>query len=467
MKVLLVNAASPTRDLDHSTPLGIMSLGAYLRSKEGVEVRLCDMQIESRKVSAILSSAIDFHPDIIGISGMTIDSKAIDQLSRNLKAILPSVPIIVGGAQATHNPQAVMRNPCVDYVISGEGEVGLSAFVQYIRGLIAVQDVPNLVYRANGGLHQNPHAPYIEDLDSLPFPAHDSIDMEKYFALPHPCFIYARKRYAVVMTSRGCPFGCAYCHIIHGRKYRYRGAENVVAEIRQLAADHAIGEIVILDDLFNLIPERVNRIAELIIASGLDIKLNIPTGLRGDIMTEEGLRLLKKAGLYRCLFAIDTASPRLQKMTGRNCDVEKTLRMIELASDLGILVHGTFIIGFPTETEYEARWTIQTAFKSKIHTVAFHRAIPFRGTALYRLAEQRGARLSVDDEHFDFNKDSSALNASSIADKTLIRMRRRAYRRFYLSPLRVWRLFRLLPNKRILLPTLFMLWIRKAFTGVR
>jgi len=423
------------------------------------------MQLHGRSLDPVRAEAEAFRPDLIGISGMNIDAPATAALARELKAALPAVPLVVGGAQATHNPEGIMENPSVDFAIRGEGEIGLGALVQHVQGTVPIEEVPNLTWHENGGVRHNPQAPYITDLDSLPFAAHDLIDLEAYFRLPHPCFIFARRRYAVVMTSRGCPFGCSYCHIVHGRTYRYRSAENVVQEMKELVENYGVGEFAILDDLFNLIPGRVERIAELIIESGMDIKLNIPTGLRGELMTEEGLRLLKRAGMYRCLFAVDSVAPRIRKMTGRTSDVGKTLRMIELAHGLDIMVHGTFMIGFPTETEAEARETIETAMKAKLHTVAFHRAIPFPGTELYRLAKEAGADLSAGEEHFDFNKDSARVNASAVSNERLARLRKQAYRRFYLSPGRLWHLLRLLPNKWVMLPTLFRVWIQKAFTG--
>jgi len=465
MKVFLVNAASKERDLDHSTPVGVMALAAFLRDRNGCEVGLSDMQLHGRSLDPVLSAVRTFRPDLIGISGMTIDAGATAALSRECKRELPAVPVVVGGAQATHSPEAVLENPSVDLVIRGEGEIGLAALVGALQEGRPWEAVPNLSWREDGTVRHNPQAPYIEDLDSLPSAAHDLIDLEAYFRLPHPCFIFARERYAVVMTSRGCPFGCSYCHIVHGRTYRYRSAENFVQEMRQLVEEYGVGEFAILDDLFNLIPGRVERIAEGILESGLDVKLNIPTGLRGELMTEEGMRLLKKAGMYRCLFAVDSVAPRIRKMTGRTSDVQKTLHMIELAHELDILVHGTFMIGFPTETEAEARQTIETAMSAKLHTVAFHRAIPFPGTELHRIAVSAGADLSGGPEHFDFNKDSALVNASAMRNETLSRLRKRAYRRFYLSPKRMWNLFRLLPNKRVMLPMLFRVWIQKAFTG--
>jgi radical SAM superfamily enzyme YgiQ (UPF0313 family) len=357
-----------------------------------------------------------------------------------------------------------MRTVAVDFLIPGEGELGLAALVEHLGGARSIADVPNLMYREGGEVRANPRAPFLEDLDALPFPAHDLIDLEAYFRISRPGYLFARKRYAALMTSRGCPFGCTYCHNIHGRKNRARSAGSVLAEMEKLQRDHAIEEFVILDDLFNLDAERLRAIAEGIIARKWDVALNVPTGLRGDLMTEDGIRLLKRAGMFRCMFAIDTASPRLQKLIGRRLDVAKTLRMIAVARAEGLLVHGTFIVGFPGETEEETRLTIETAVRSQLHTAAFHRALPFRGTRMFEQARDMGA--DVDEwRDADYRLKNTGINPSSVPDETLVRLRRRAYRRFYASPRRVASFLWRLPNKRRVMPHLLRMWVERAWVG--
>ena len=464
-RVLLAQAAAAQRDLDHSHPLGLMSLAAYLRRGGRGYVRIVDLQLSSRNPAPFLAALADFRPEIVGLSAMTVDFPEAARLARLAKEKLPETTVVIGGPHVTHKPAALAEEPALDFAIAGEGEVGFAAFLERWNDGRDFSAVPNLVHRVDDGLRQNDPAAYLAAMDELPFPAWDLIDVEAYYRFPPPGFIYRHRRYASLITSRGCPFGCAYCHNVHGRKYRCRSAENVAAEMEQLVAAYRIGEFVILDDLFNLLPERVTRLAELILEKKMDVALNLPTGLRADLMTEEGLRLLRRAGMYRCLFAVDTTSPRLQEMTGRRSDTAKILRMIELAHRLGILVHGTFIVGFPTETAAEARDTVRAMLGSKLHTAAIHRAIPFFGTGLYDLARRAGVELAAEEADFDFNKDASAVNASAMSNEFLARLRRWGYRRFYLSPWRMWHLWRRLPNKRQLLPLLFRLWVRKAFTG--
>ncbi|MCC6159645.1 MAG: radical SAM protein, partial [Deltaproteobacteria bacterium] len=174
------------------------------------------------------------------------------------------------------------------------------------------------------------------------------------------------------------------------------------------------------------------------------------------------LRLLKQAGLFRCMFAIDTASPRLQKFTGRRLNVEKTLAMIRYARKIGILVHGTFILGFPTETRKEAELTVRTALESDLHTAAFHRAVAFKGTKMYAQAVAAGA-VNVDDPAgYDYKLDHG-VNPSLMSEKELVRIRRNAWRRFYLSPRRVTALLAFLPYWIRVMPMFLRMWFEKAW----
>ncbi|MDP8257458.1 MAG: radical SAM protein [Candidatus Alcyoniella australis] len=461
MKVFLAQAAVYTPDVERSMPLGIMYLASYLRERYGCEVKLFDMQLRIKRVEPVIQAAREFGPELIGISGMSPDARAIQSLTQAIRREFPDVPLVIGGAHATNCPERTLDETDCDYLIPNEGELALGALVEHLRGERELQDVPSILYRRDGQTVQHEPAPYIEDLDSLPFPAFDLIDIEGYYKIQRCGVIFSHKRYAAMVTSRGCPYRCAYCHNILGKHNRVRSPENVVNEMQSLVREYGVGEFVIMDDMVNLYPKRINRIAELIIERKLDIKLHFPIGMRGDIMTEESVRLLKKAGMFRCMYAVETASPRLQKMIRKNNDLDKILHIIDYTQRQGVMVHGTFMLGFPTETEQEALATLELARRSRLHTAAFYRVIPYWGTDLYRMALDAGVEMPQEMEHYEFHK-SDAINMSQMPDETLSRLRRQAYRSFYLRPSRLWRILQTLPNPLRLLPLLTLTWIRKA-----
>ncbi|NLH47918.1 MAG: B12-binding domain-containing radical SAM protein [Myxococcales bacterium] len=462
MKVFLVYASGYAPETERSMPLGILYLAAYLRHHHGCTVRLFDMQLRIQSPAPVVAAAREFGPDLIGISGMTPDAPALEALAAALKTALPGVPLLIGGPHATHYPQELLARTAADYLVIHEGETALGGFVEYLRGDRPLADVPNLVFSRHGEFAHTNAAPYLDDLDALPFPAYDLLDLEAYYRLPRCGVIYRHRRYAAIVTSRGCPYRCAYCHQVHGKRWRARSAANVAEEMADLVRRFGIGDFVIMDDLFNASEARLRQLAEAILERGLKIGLSFPIGLRGDLMTEDGVRWLQRAGMFRCMYAVETASPRLQELIGKNNNLEKLRHIIEFTRAQGVMVHGSFMLGFPTEVEAEARATVDWAVASALHTAAFYRVIPFRGTELYRLAKEAGARLIDDPKTYEFHK-ANVVNVSRIPDGALNRLKRAAYRRFYLSPRRLWAIWRALPNRFRLLPGLFAIWIRKAF----
>ena len=462
MRVFLVQAAAYSPATERSMPLGIMYLASFLRAQLGAEVRLFDMQLGARDPAPVVADARAFKPDIIGVSGLTSDARAMDAVTRALRRTFPGAPILVGGPQTTCSAAETIRNADVDYLIAGEGETAFASFVNALAAGRDVRQTPNLWRREDGGVRANEPAPFIEDLDSLPFPAFDLIDRDAYWRIPRCGVIYWRRRYAAIITSRGCPYHCGYCHSLFGRKWRARSAENVVAEMERWVREYGVGEFVFMDDMFNWSAERVEHVAQLILERGLNVSLHFPIGLRGDIMTERGVTLLTQAGLHRCMYAVETASERLQILIRKNNKLDRLRHIIEFTRRQGVMVHGAFMLGFPTETEDEARATVDWAARSALHTAAFYRVIPFRGTLLAELAAQAGREPPAELPAYEFHR-AAAVNVSAMPDAALTRLRRKAYRRFYLSPRRLWGILRALPNRRTLLPLLFATWVRKAF----
>jgi len=401
VKIFLVHASSYFPKSEKCPPLGLLYLAAYLRKHlTSCEIRFVDMQLNYRDASPVLEEMSAFRPDLVGISAMTAYAGEVHTLARGTKNLMPDVPVVVGGAHATTYPEEMFSDPHIDFVVAGEGEIPFLKLVQTRLGEGSLEEIQGLYYRQNGRMEANEPQPFHEDLDLLPFPAYDIAPLDRYHRLPRVGVVFARKRYATMISSRGCPYQCAYCHRVHGKKNRVRSPENVVAEIRELKQRYGIGEIIFVEDMFNLDKERTQEIARRLIREKLDMRMSFPIGLRGDIMDEETVRLLRDAGMYRCMYAIETATPRLQKLLRKHLRLEKVLEIIEKTANLGVLTHGAFMLGFPTESEEEARTTVDTALASSLHTAAFYRVVPFKGTDLAKLAIEDGKQVPEDFSKF-------------------------------------------------------------------
>jgi radical SAM superfamily enzyme YgiQ (UPF0313 family) len=165
-----------------------------------------------------------------------------------------------------------------------------------------------------------------------------------------------------------------------------RSSENIVDEISLLVKKYRVEEIQIYDDIFNIQRDRVIEICTLIIRKNLNIKISFPNGLRGDMLDDDLILILKQAGAYMITFAIETASPRVQTLIRKHLDIGKVIHAISFAHKLGLITRGFFMIGFPTETEDEIKKTLRLANHLPLTTFSIFSVIPFKGTSLYDLA---------------------------------------------------------------------------------
>jgi radical SAM superfamily enzyme YgiQ (UPF0313 family) len=364
----------------------------------------------------------------------------------------------------------------IDFVVRCEGEQTLLELAQFIfQGRGSPQEILGLGFRENNNAKINPARPFLENLDSLPFPAWDLIKVEKYFELPRFGTTYVYKQYMQVMTSRGCPFQCTYCHRVFGVGFRPRSPENVVEELEILSQKFGIREIFFVDDCFNCKPSRAQKICDLIQQRNLKFSITFPNGLRGDLMDDELLDKLKAAGTYRITYAIETASERLQKFLKKNLNLEKVKKIIEDTDRRDILVDGFFMIGFPGEKRSEVMQTLDFALSSKLHSMNTWFVTPFEGTELYKQAIEmgytvNGARLTTNDretptaprEPFTANNYTYFFPESTLSEvppQELSALAKQTFLKFYLNPWRLFRILRLFPNKKQL-PYLLWLFIK-------
>jgi radical SAM superfamily enzyme YgiQ (UPF0313 family) len=211
-----------------------------------------------------------------------------------------------------------------------------------------------------------------------------------------------------------------------------------------LVKRYGIREFHFFDDVFNLDRARSARIMEMIADRGWNLRLAFPNGLRGDILTAELLRSYRRAGTYLICFAVETVTPRIQKMIQKHVKLEETARMIRVARDEGIIPLGFFMLGFPTETEAELRATIDWACESALLKAYFFSVIPFEGTMLADQAREATPGVPLDNTVTFHSEDCYYATATGV---NLPRIQRQAYFKFYLRPGRLLRFFVRYPRK--------------------
>lgn len=198
--------------------------------------------------------------------------------------------------------------------------------------------------------------PQIKVLDSLPIPDRSLVDYEKY---NYYIGITAAKYTISLQATRGCPYNCIYCHKIWPKTHVFRTAEHIFEEVN-LYYKMGVRRFSIIDDIFNLNIENSSKFFRLIIDHKLKAQLFFPNGLRGDILTKDYIDLMVEAGTINMDLALETASPRLQKMLRKNLDLAKLHENLVYITKKypEVILELESMHGFPTETEEEAMMTM-------------------------------------------------------------------------------------------------------------
>lgn len=460
-KILLIRLSRPSYELTIVPPLGIMYIASVLRACGNHNVVIYDMKVEGDSIDLAANKAVAFAPDIIGLSLMSFEAPVLSVLAAKLRQALPEALLIAGGPHPSTFPQDIAATPNIDIFVLGEGEAAMSTILERFENGESLAEIEGTAIRADGTAKITPRTNFIQDLDTLPMPAWDLIPMQKYFDLPRMGNIFKHREFMPIFTSRSCPYQCVYCHKIFGKGFRPRSPESVLEEIRTLHTRYGIKEFMIMDDCFNLQKQRALEILHGITSSDMDICLRFPNGMRADILDREMISALKNANTFATCVAVETASPRLQKLIKKNLDLEKVFDVIRMTDEFDIMTHGFFMIGFPTETREEMLATIDYAVRSKLHSAAIFRVTPFKGTELHQMAIDMGHTVSDDPDSFEIYK--THVNLSAVSEEEVTRLQNLFYRRMYLDPIRQLKFLRLMPNKIQTIPRLAKIFFSRAF----
>jgi len=435
-------------------PLGLMSLAAYARKERPGkdDFQIVDERIAPLNDQQYSDVVVEFRPDVLAVSSMSIESTRLTILLDLLKNIAPDTPVIVGGPYPSSVGKKIYRSAQPDYVVMGEGEKTFVRLLEWIdRGEPSVPEgIPGVISRRMDGTLSffTPLDEFLEPHD-IPMPAWDLVNPHEYSTTNRMTPYPMSESYAPLFTSRGCPFGCIYCHNIFGRKFRAKGPLQVVDEIEHLITQYKIHSFEIVDDIFNLDYDRVMEICAEIKRRGLKTSFSFPNAVRGDLMDERMIQELKSVGTYHMAIAVESTSPRIQKMIHKNLQVDKVRKNIEIASQEGIFTWGFFMLGFPTETRKEIWETIRFALKSRLHGASFFLVIPQEGT---KMAELFGTRSSNEPVSYAHDYYFSSNSISCLSGRELDITHFLAFILFFFDPRRMIRILLSFPASKIQLP---------------
>lgn len=431
MKVLLVK---PNNLADHIQPsLGLGYLATQIRKNHDVVIHDCIK--ENTSVEGMRDVVALHNPDLIGVQCYTFDTPKVYKMFKIIKEVFPDKITVVGGAHISSIPVESFKQfqPYVDYAFNSESELGFPMFLNALeQGQKSFEGINGAIWKdETGKVHANPPA-LVQDLDALGFPAWDLMPPETYPESQHGAF-YEKFPIAPMITTRGCPYLCAFCSApqLSGRKLRHHSVEYVQKHMMMLY-ERGVREFHIVDDNFTFDMDYCKSVLRGIIDLNLDISLATPNGIRMDYLDDEMLELMREAGQYLITVAVESGTDRILRKMKKGTTVDKIRKNIALIRKHSFPVAGFFILGYPTETREEMQQTIRFSKELGLIRANFFTYLPLPGTASYNELVSSGEIEKVDWNNFLFM--TAPYTPEGIGREELLSLKRGAFLSFHFHP---------------------------------
>lgn len=412
----------PTKDLIVIPPLpptDLMYLAA-IAEREGLEAKIKDYS-QSGNLEQDLR---EFKPDYLVVNIATPSLGHDLDAIRKAKEINPEIITIAKGAAfLTLGEKILAEHEFIDFGILGEAE-------ETLKEILEEQEktrILGIYYKENGNVKFTGNRAFIEDLDSLPFPARHLVDNSIYRRPDN------NKVQATIKVERGCPFHCFFCLAtpVSGAKVRRRSVENIVAEIRECVEKYNIRNFLFWSDIFNLDKKWTMDLCQAIIDSGLKITWSANT--RADTADLEMAKIMYKSGCRLVSIGVESGSQEMLEKMGKKITLNDVRRTVKVFKQAKIRIYNYFVIGLPWETEETVEETIKFAIELNSDFISFYTATPLPGSRFYDYAK----------DHNLFDKETSfesayfypAVNTHYLTKERVFELHKSAIKRFYLRPL--------------------------------
>lgn len=446
MKIILIQP--PIEDFYQTSsriqPIGLLYLAASLRW-EGHEVEIWDLRLKKKSsvpVPKELSYLTDFYPfydqspfklysgyyhfglewdeikkkieesraDLFGISSLfTPYHQEALRVAQLIKEVNQRIKVVMGGSHISVNPAEVLRSPFVDLVLLGEGEERFPFLLRkYEKGEFNKWDgIDGIGYRWKGEIHINPLMSFIQNLDSLPFPARDLISLDSYRI--------HRKRATMIITSRGCPHQCAYCSnpIVMGSVFRSRSPENILKEMKECYQHYGIEVFDIEDDNLTFDLKRAKSLMRLILEHFGEGRLELfaMNGLSYASLDRELLEMMKRAGFQTINLSFVSKSQYSIERLNRPKPKEEFEEILREAEEVHLNVVAYAILGIPGQTIEEMVETLIYLMGKRV-LIGPSLYYPTPGTPLFHYCKEnqfltpspiqwRSTAIPIETEEFD------------------------------------------------------------------
>jgi len=425
MKVLLINPPYVNSKYKFiglvAPPLGIAYIAAVLE-EGGVDVKIIDAAALEMEWDTLKKEIENYSPDVVAITALTPTINKALKTAKIAKKTCPNANIVMGGYHPTFTYTELLKNDFIDIVILGEGEYTMLELVKTLEKGGDLKEVKGIACKD----FTTPPRDIIKDIDSLPFPARHLLPMDEYKVLN------IKLPTGTLISGRGCPFNCSFCasSAMHGRKMRFRSAQNIVDEIEHLISDYDAEMIAFMDDTFTLRPERVIEICDEIKKRDLDFFWGCTA--RVDTVSKSLLEKMREAGCITIFYGVESADQQLLDGMNKKISVDKIRNAFKLTKEADMRTIASVAIGMPGDTKENIEKTINFVKDLDASYAIFSLATPYPGTAFYN--EARANDLIKVNDWSKYTLLSPVLETVDCSLEELKKLQKKGFRKFYLRP---------------------------------
>jgi len=346
----------------------------------------------------VTNTLLHYKPDLVGITAMTTKIASAMKIAELVKEYNSNCHVVMGGPHPTIGPDDILKSGSVDFICRNEGEESFHQLVDaldrktssdYLQSPSPViNQIKGISFKENGRIIHNDNAMFIDDLDSIPYPARESLMNQRK---------YSSEDIGMILTSRGCPYRCSYCfHPFGSNSVKYRSVDNILGEIEEIKKMYGSYHFSFKDDSFTVKRSHVMELCEALIKNKTDINWDCTT--RVNLVDREMLKIMKIAGCNVIKVGVESGSKRILEDTNKGITHEQIRNAARLFNDLGIFWSAYFMIGLPQETEEDMQQTYE--FMKEIDPFYAGLGVynPFPETELFNL----GVKMGILKEEIEF-----------------------------------------------------------------
>ncbi|MFC1906268.1 B12-binding domain-containing radical SAM protein [Chloroflexota bacterium] len=404
-----------------------LAIATAVLEEKGHNAKLLDAATLNMNIDKVRSFVEEFKPELSVIFTTTPSIYSDIEYTGMLKGLGSKTVLI--GQHASALPEETMKlSDNIDYIARGEYDYTLRDLADDKKP----EDIPGLTYRNGSEIITTGDRPMIENLDEMPFPAWHQVDIHDYFD--------AGKLYPfiTILSGRGCPNNCSFCvlpQVFYGKKYRMRSVQKVIDEIEyDLKLFPDLKEIMFEDDTLTVDIKRCNEICNKIISRG--IKIIWSANARADLDNLDLLKLMKASGCRMLVVGFEFGDQQVLKNVNKGVTLEQMRRFASLTRQVGIKIHGCFMIGGPGDTRETAEKTIELARELKPDTLQFSALVPYPGTKFYEWCQENNYIIAKDwSDWVDAGEQSTVVEYPNLTKEEIVSLVDKGlYKNFYFRP---------------------------------